>query len=95
VPDPTPRTPLLRLAVVLGLLTFSGVTLATNIVPTRDGLRATRRQLEEQERENRLTLERIDVLRDDADALTNDVWDIQRVLREEFRLTDEGEVQVR
>lgn len=95
MPDPAPRTPWLRLAVVLGLLTFSGVTLATNVLPTRDGLRATERTLEEQERENERTRQRIEELRDESDALTNDPWDVQRAVREEFRVTDEGEIRVR
>ena len=93
--EPTHRTPWLRLSVVLGLLAFSGVTLATNVVPTRDDLRATRRMLEQQRDENETTRARIAELREDADALRHDPWVVRRVLREELNLTDEGEIRVR
>ena len=65
--DPAPaRIPWLRLAVVLGLLTFSGVTLASNVIPKRDDLRDTRHMLDGQIRDNRVTQERIEELRDEA-----------------------------
>ena len=89
------RTPWLRVIVVVGLLTFSGVTLASNVIPTRDGLRDTRQMAEEQEAENERSRERIRELHDEADALHGDRWTINRVLREEFNRTDEGEIRVR
>jgi cell division protein FtsB len=87
--------PWLRLAVVVGLLTFSTVTLATNVIPKRDDLRDTQRMLDEQQRENEATEERIEELRDDADALLRDPWYLSRVLREELNRTDEGEIRIR
>ena len=89
------RTPWLRLAVVVGLLTFSGISLATNVIPKRDDLRDTRRMLEEQQRENEASEERIELLQDEADALDGDPWAVRRAIREELNRTDEGEILVR
>ena len=91
----TTRVPWLRLVVVIGLLTFSGVTLASNVIPARDDVHATRRMLEEQERENEQTRQRIVELREDADALGEDAWVVDRAIRELFHRTDEGEIRVR
>ena len=88
-------TPWLRFAVVLGLLTFSGITLASNVLPARDDLRSTRDMLDAQERENEETRERIDRLRDDAEALGNDPWVVGRTIREELNRTEPDEIRVR
>jgi len=94
--EPAPvRASWLRLAVVLGLLTFSGVTLASNVIPKRDDLRATRRLLQEQRDENEAMRLRTQELREEEEALTRNAWFVDRALREDLRRAHPREIMVR
>lgn len=94
--EPAPvRTPWLRLVVVLGLLTFSGVTLASNVIPKRDDLRATRRLLQEQRDENEAMRLRTQELREDARSLGENAWTVDRALREDLNRAHPREIIVR
>jgi hypothetical protein len=80
---------------VIGLLLFALVTLATNVIPAREDLRATRTMLEEQLRENDAAARRAREVDAYAEALATDPWAVQRAVREELNRTDEDEVIVR
>ena len=85
----------LRLAVIGALLAVMVVTVARSVAPARAGLLRTRAMVGAQEAENDALRTRIADRTAEADALRTDPWLVRRILRDEYRITDEGEVHVR
>ncbi len=96
MPDPArSQTSWPHVLLVFGLLTFTAVTLASNVIPVRDAVRDTRAMLEQRESDNEAARRRIVELREEERVLREDPWVVRRVLREEFHRLDEGEITVR
>ena len=85
----------LRPALVVGFLTFAAGVIFGNVLPTRGALAATQRKLEEQHDENARLKRRIEELKLRADRLAKDPWLTERILRDELKMSGEGEIIVR
>ena len=85
----------LRPALVVGLLTFAAGVIFGNVLPTRGALAATQRKLDEQNEENARLKRRIGELTLRADRLAKDPWLTERILRDELKMSADGEVIVR
>ncbi len=95
MPDGQPARSLL--VPVVGLL-LGGVTLAIligNVVPTRARIAATQRALDAQHEENRRLGEERQRLEREAERLATDPWTVERVLRDEYRMSHPEELIVR
>ena len=85
----------LRPAVVVGLLTFAAAVVFGNVLPTRAELAATQRRLDAQRAENSMLRRRIVQVEAEAERLAKDPWQTELILRNELRMTADGEVIVR
>ena len=86
MPDPRrkpsgERVPVIRMTIVALLLTLSTATLIGSVVPARDGLHRTQRMLDAKTAENDGLDDRLTEMAVEEDALENDVWLNQRILR--------------
>ena len=89
------RLPWARVGAILALLAFTVLTLVTGLLPAREDHDASQRMLDEQESRNRELEKRQVALEAEAQAVATDPWVVQRILRDEFHVTDEDEVLVR
>jgi cell division protein FtsB len=85
----------LRPALVVCLLTFAAGVLFGNVVPTRAALAATQRRLDEQNEENARLKRRIEHLTKHAEELEKDPWLTEQILRDELKMSADGETIVR
>ena len=74
---------------------FAAWVFASNILPTSRTLSATERRLERLEQRNRRTEDNIRAADREAERLSGDTWTVQRILRDEYRMSEHGEVIVR
>lgn len=79
----------------VALLTFATAVVLGNYLPTMAEGAATSRSLETREAENSALARRIRALEAEAEALEKDPWLNERILRDELRMTRQGEVPVR
>ena len=84
-----------RWAVLSLLLGYSAAVFVTNICPTRRTLAKSERHLEDLEKRNVQIEERTRALDAEAEQLVRDPWTVERILRDEYRMSNEGEVLVR
>ena len=81
--------------VTLLLLGFAVSVLLGNYLPTRASVAATDRALTQQQAENRAMAERIRCADAEAERLTRDPWANERILRDDLRMSEKGEVIIR
>ena len=81
--------------VTLLLLGFAVSVLLGNYLPTRASVAATDRALTQQMAENRAMAERIRCADAEAERLTRDPWANERILRDDLRMSEKGEVIIR
>jgi len=85
----------LRPTLVVGLLTFAAGVILGNVLPTRRDLAGTERRLEDQLAENEKLRRRIVDLNAKAARLEKDPWLTEQILRNELKMSGDGEVIVR
>ena len=82
--------------IVVGLLSaYSLSVMWTNILPTRHTLAATEQRLREVKHENEAYLTMLRHSDHEGELLERDPWTVQRILRDEFRMSKPGERIVR
>lgn len=89
------RPSLLKFGLALMLLGVTAVVLWTNVLPTSRTLSGTRQRAARTEEHNAALEEEIRRLEAEADRLATDRWTIERVLRDEYRMGEAGELRVR
>ena len=89
------RKALLQVAAGVALAAFAVSVLVTNILPTSRTISATEHRLERLESRNARLEDEIRDADHEAERLQSDRWAVERILRDEFRMTEEGERIVR
>ena len=84
-----------RIGVVALLLGFTISTVSRSVIPGKTALAGTQRMVEAQEAENQGLRDAIRDRTVEADALRTDPWLVWRILRDEYRIADEGEILIR
>ena len=85
----------LRPALVVGLLAFATGVVLGNVLPTRAALAATQRRLDAEREENERLKRRIADLDLLAKRLEKDPWLTERILRDELKMSGDGEILIR
>lgn len=82
-------------ALVGVLSVYSLSVIWTNVLPTRNTLAATEQRLRELERENLAYESMLRRTELECELLERDPWTVERILRDEYRMSRPGELVVR
>jgi cell division protein FtsB len=85
----------LKPTLVVALLTFAAGVVFGNVLPTSGELAATQRRLDDQREENERLKKRIADLTAHAQRLEKDPWLTERILRDQLKMSADGEVLIR